>query len=311
MRSKVIDIFRPAVVELEESIQTNDFRLAHYTSLETATKIICNEEIWLRNALVMNDYSEINYGVTALTNALSNPGGRKFTKALKLIDSNLTNKIDNNFKNWIYDVLHDTFIICLSLHSAEDDSHGRLSMWRAYGNAAIVINVSTDSVAEGIYGLPVVYFSQADYEEQLSRIAESMVYNQEFLKIEGKQHVESGIYNMFLHLTVGAKHPGFREEREWRTYLLPTHHSRSNLINKRIVNIRGVPQQVWTIPLKDDPENGLDKMDIPSLLDRIIIGPTDYGKTIASSFIDLLKEKGVDNAEEKVVLSGIPLRTNS
>ena len=44
----------------------NNRQLAHYTTADTAMKIIKGKSLWLRNAGVMNDYSEIAYGKNVL-----------------------------------------------------------------------------------------------------------------------------------------------------------------------------------------------------------------------------------------------------
>lgn len=41
---------------------TKNLKLAHYTSAENALNIINGETMWLRNAGVMNDHSEIEHG---------------------------------------------------------------------------------------------------------------------------------------------------------------------------------------------------------------------------------------------------------
>ena len=49
-----------------EAAKENDVKFVHYTSAFAATQIIQNEEVWLRNALVMNDFSEVQHGETCL-----------------------------------------------------------------------------------------------------------------------------------------------------------------------------------------------------------------------------------------------------
>ena len=69
------------------------------------------------------------------------------------------------------------------------------------------------------------------------------------------------------------------------------------------------PRRFGTLPLRHDPDNGLHRADIPSLLDRIIIGPTPYPHVSAGAFVELLERGGVEDATNKVVISEIPLRT--
>ncbi len=51
---------------------------AHYTTAEAAMKIIRSGEIWLRNVRVMNDYSEVVYGLDLMANAWHSQAGETF-----------------------------------------------------------------------------------------------------------------------------------------------------------------------------------------------------------------------------------------
>jgi len=106
---------------------------------------------------------------------------------------------------------------------------------------------------------------------------------------------------------VCTKHPGFAEEREWRVVYSPSMYPSNHLI-RAIEVIQGVPQPVYKIPLKNIPEEGLVGAEIPELLDRIIIGPTQYRLAIWEAFMDLLRQAGVADPAKKIVLSNIPLR---
>jgi hypothetical protein len=104
-----------------------------------------------------------------------------------------------------------------------------------------------------------------------------------------------------------TKHPAFKEEREWRIYYAPTFQP-SNKIKKSIETVRGLPQPVCKISLTDSPQDGLIGMEIPALIDRIIVGPTEYPWVMAEAFMTLLSEAGVSDAPSRVAVSGIPLR---
>ena len=88
----------------------------------------------------MNDYSEISYGLNLLKNGLKSQAGQNFREALNSIKLNLFDKVMGWFEIWERTILTDTFITCLSSHLPSENQHGRLSMWRAYGNTALVVN---------------------------------------------------------------------------------------------------------------------------------------------------------------------------
>ena len=69
-------LFLPHLVERVEPIKAGR-RLVHYTSAEAAYRIISNRQVWLRNAHLMNDYSEMRHGLACLQNAWASPSGVK------------------------------------------------------------------------------------------------------------------------------------------------------------------------------------------------------------------------------------------
>lgn len=62
------------------------------------------------------------------------------------------------------------------------------------------------------------------------------------------------------------------------------------------------------IPLGPPTESGMPGMQIHELLDRVIIGPTDYPDIARKAFIQKLRDRSVPNPEQRVFASEIPLR---
>ena len=77
----------PFAMKKLEAVKEANTRFVHYTSAFAATEIIKNEELWLRNSLVMNDFSEVQHGETCLAESLKDVevGGR-LKKLLHQID---------------------------------------------------------------------------------------------------------------------------------------------------------------------------------------------------------------------------------
>ena len=308
------EIFCPTLYMQGNALRNQDCKFAYYTTASTALKIIKNKEIWLRNALIMNDYSEISYGLNLLDMALKSQGGRNFEAALNSLRPNLFASTMKQFDEWKINILADTFIVCLSAHDSLEDVNGRLSMWRAYGNIALVIHNTPfldETIDIGIYSLLVNYWTETECEDELSKVADQINQNRSLLNDEGEVFIQQGIYTLFLHFAIGTKHPGFIEERELRIFAVPAHFGVSKRISRDIVEIGGVPQEVMKLPLIDDPENGLKKLDIPNLLHKLVIGPTQYPFSVQTAFFKLLNESGVGSVHEKVSLSNIPIRSIS
>jgi len=69
-----------------------------------------------------------------------------------------------------------------------------------------------------------------------------------------------------------------------------------------------MPQPIYKIPLRNIPEEGFVGAEIPELIDRIIIGPTQYPSAAREAFEYLLEQAGVHDSADRVIVSDLPLR---
>ena len=116
---------------------------------------------------------------------------------------------------------------------------------------------------------------------------------------------------MFYMLVAGVtclKHEGFREEREWRVIYSPNR-LRSALIDSSTEVLGGVPQVVYRMPLDATRSNAIADIDFCRMFDRLIIGPSSYPSVMYEAFVKALEEAGVTDARDRVVRSGIPIRS--
>ena len=308
---RFLRIFCPGELERIDEIR-RDARLVYYTSADTAKSIVENREIWYRNAALMSDFSEISYGLKLLTRAVSGPVGDRFSRIANGLFPDSIGSAGVLLKPLIPDWHLETYLSCWSLHQPCEDQSGRLSMWRAYGDVALVLrNRAFDAFGQesGIQSLPVNYFSLSDCVDRVERVAENMHSNAASIRSGGRKRFEEDLARMAFLYGIRTKHPGFAEEQEWRVWFRPADiPDRTAVFKEKVVVIDGIPQRVWTLPLKNAPRRGLHDADIGSLLDRIIIGPTAYPYVSATAFVKLLEEAGVHNAGDRVVVSEIPLR---
>lgn len=306
-------IFMPNLVEQLQKLTIEDRRLVHYTTASTAKNIIENEEVWLRNALVMNDFSEISYGLKLIRSAAESDAGKTFEYSISKIYPNVYKEVMAEWHQSELEILSNTYIACLSLHEQSEDENGRLSMWHAYGNTALVLNNtpftnSTDKL--GVYTLPVMYLYEEDYQNQLVEVSELITKNSVYLRNFSEKDIYWWTFRMFLQVAIGTKHPGFSEEKEWRVYYNGTGGNHSGILTKKTPVIDGTPQEIWSIRLTHDPQNGLYGADIQSFLHKIIIGPSQFPYIIASTLANILHDKGVEEPQSKVAVSDIPLRAS-
>jgi hypothetical protein len=310
---RLFKIFYPHAYEQHSIVLSGNIRFVHYTNADAAINILRNKEVWMRKSSCMTDYSEIQYGLDCLVKAYKSQTGKLFKAALNDIFDGLTDEVERIFANLSPHFPINTYLICLSEHRDSEDKLGRLSMWRAYSETtgvAFVMNslpFLTPSQVLKAYTSPVAYLSNEKFEKEFGKIAENIISEKAFLKKQSREVIISHIFNAFKFAVVCTKHPGFAEEIEWRVVYWPSL-DESKYLKKEIRVIKGVPQPIYKIPLKDLPNEGLVGIEIPSLVDRIIIGPTQYPQVIYEAFYDLLFKAGVKDPSGKIVISNIPLR---
>lgn len=306
-----------------ERLRAGGQRFAHYTSADTALKILRSERILLRNSSLMNDFSEVRHGLECLRAAQASPVGQRLRAALALVYIDLPEILDQNFDAQVLDVLAETYLTSLSEHDAgHEDAFGRLSMWRAYApkdGVAFILNNTpflSESNALNAYSSPVVYATPADYLALFDEFVASIEANIEVLKQLGAELVHEMTMLAMRFAVQSTKHPSFREEREWRVLYAPTILQRRGQmtpvqlqrIPTEILSLGGVPQRVYAVPFRDYPEEGFAGATTSALLDRVLIGPSRDAHMIAQALVAELSRLGVPNAASRVVITNVPLR---
>lgn len=312
----IIRLFTPYALDKLQELERLDGRFVHYTSADVGTRIIQNRNVWMRNARTMNDFLEVEHGKQCIITGFNeaNVNGR-FREFLNRIYPGISGELEILFSTWLPHFEQDTYLTSLSEHDPSEDNIGRLSMWRAYapknGVALVLKNTpllaATDEL--GAFSSPVLYKSKEEFSLYFQNVVENIMNNEGVIRSLSKEILLNALFVMIKAAVLSTKHPGFKEEREWRIFYSPTHIP-SNIIEPEYATIAGIPQEIYKIPLKHDPENGLHHADIPSILDRVIIGPTEQPLTIWKTFVRRLTEAGVQDAEERVIVSEIPLRVS-
>jgi hypothetical protein len=309
-------IFHPYAAERQAAAFTQQTRFVHYTRAETAMRILKSKQIWMRKSMCMNDFTEVQYGLSRLVEAYRySDAGKKFQFILDHLFEGLRAEIEKLFDNRSFHLRTDTYFTCVSEHKSEEDPFGRLSMWRAYGGTsgvALIMNNaafqdSAPSDVLKIYGSPVAYFEGKKFVERFGEAVNNIENEADFIRQRDREEIKGRIFRMLAYAAACTKHPGFLEELEWRVIHFPWWENSVYLL-KEIEVIQGVPQPVYKIPLTNIPEKGLFGLTIPDLIDRIIIGPTRDPLAMREAFINLLDEAGVEQSDRKVFVSNIPLR---
>ena len=313
----LLPIFFPYLTIQRDRMIESGGRFVHYTSAENALKIINTKTIWMRNATCMSDYREVHHGHDALTRYFSanTTAKQDFDAAINECGPNIAEEAFHLFGQWWQNIQLQTYVTSISEHDNREDLHGRLSMWRAFGGAtarvAIVIKLNLEVGTNEGFGAvisPVGYFTDNDVARELGSIVNNVRSNREYLRTVDRAHLVSSLFAMLTTGVVSMKHEGFREEREWRVIYSPRR-SPAPHIESSIEVVGGVPQIVCKIPFRNDPVAKISGMEPNELLDRVIIGPTQFPWAMYEAFVAALEAAGVQNAAARVFISQIPVRT--
>lgn len=308
------EIFLPHSVERTQKARNAKTRFVHYTTAENAMNIFRSKKMYMRNITCMNDYREFEHGLDLLVDFFHDPIERKnFFDAMNGVVPNLADEAIKRFDDWLPNNRFEIYVTCISEHRDDEDTFGRLSMWRAYNRpgaigVALVINpepLFEDSGALRTFLSPVAYLQKGEFKTQVNRVIANVKAAATFLQTLPREILVHSIASTLLFAAASLKHQGFREEWEWRVIHLPNLMP-SSLLEKTREVIGGVPQTVYKIPL----EKGGDlDASLARIVNRVIIGPSNFPYPMHVAFIEELRQLGVTHPEAMVVPSDIPLRT--
>lgn len=319
MASAILDgprigrIFFPYAAERTRDVIAAGGRFVYYTTADTATSILRNRKVWMRSTTAMNDYMEVEHGFECLNAAYKAEPGTAFNRALDTCFPGLATEVRDFFNAWLPGIRQDTYMLCVSEHLPEEDQHGRLSMWRAYGGqagVALVLNggvMFRESDALGAYSSPVAYLTPDAFAANFARIAETIAAEAKYIRTLDRDTVKTCAFNMLRFAVLCTKHPGFHEELEWRIVASLAMHP-SQFLTSSVEVVRGIPQTVLKIDLKNYPDQGLTGLALPELLNRIIIGPCEFPLVVLKALRQLLVAAEVPEPDARTFISDIPLR---
>jgi hypothetical protein len=292
-------------------------RFVHYTSADAALKIIGSKHVWMRNTTCMADYREVQHGFEIMNRFYSDILKREpFYHALDEVSPGLAHEAVDLFDHWWQNIRTSTYIASISEHGDDEDLHGRLSMWRAFGSSgvarvAIVVRIPwrfDASEALNIMFSPVAYFKEDDAHAIFARVTANIKAESDFLRSIDRKMVAHAIFSMFVVGATCLKHEGFHEEREWRVIYGPER-APSPLMKSSIETVGGIPQIVYHLPLDASVDPVLADLDLAKVFDRLIIGQSQFSWPMYEAFVSQLKVGGVYDAEQRVFISNIPIRS--
>jgi hypothetical protein len=300
----------------ETSFPTCRPLLAHYTSVDVLEKILVHNEMWFSNPLYMNDWEELEYGM--------NIGATEFRVSAHISDAcaspethqKLVGEFDRLFRD--FDTKHaiDTYVLCFSEHSKDNDD-GLLSMWRGYGaggaGVALIIDTSKMRSIEqsSLILRPVRYMSHV---ERASWVDEKLFVLAEIIRAhpmteDNLRYVAYYWIERLKLFSLFTKHNGFSEEREWRVVYMSERDKERNLAGMLgyLITARGVEPKL-KLKLSEIPGIGDSSISIEALTDRIILGPSISTVMARTSICRMLELNGKTSLTKQLVESSIPYR---
>ena len=291
-------------------------RFVHYTSARNALSIIQTKRLWMRNTNCMADFREVQHGFDILAKFFSDkPKLDGFTSAVDQCAPGIALEAINLFNQWWTDTRQHTYISSISEHLSTEDVHGRLSMWRAFGDDTAKVGIvfripklSGAAMSLALLFSPVAYLTEIETHDLIGQVIENVNSNTDFLQGIDRGEILAWVFTMLLSGVTCQKHEGFTEEREWRAIYSPNRNP-SPLMENSIEVISDIPQTIYKIPLDSSMSSELADLDFAVMFDRLIIGPTQYPVVMMDTFKTALEASGVANAGEKIFASLIPIRT--
>lgn len=175
-------IFFPHPIRRMEEMRRSDKKFVHYTSAETALSIIRERKVWMRNAMVMNDFNEIHHGFDCLKYSLTTEPGQNLKDRINRVHPEAFEQIVSQVDDHLPTIRYNTYITSISEHQ-NFEQNGRLSMWRAYApknGVALILNKEAflqPSDALKAYTSPVAYCDQGSYPVYIQEILDKIDEN--------------------------------------------------------------------------------------------------------------------------------------
>jgi hypothetical protein len=256
--SQITELHDSLVIDCLDNIKSSSKRLYHYTSLDSATKILKSGKLRFTNALYLNDPAELMGGlkiaekvVLKMIRDLHSSNQQKcdmlavllfrltvsfvLPKQRKAIAENLLSKLTSFITISTRDFLAEiyahelmfAYIACLS--ERQDD----LRQWLPYAENGAGIAIGFSPVANSkhsitedhaIWIIRVCYRADAEKEDYLQRFLSESLNALE--KTSRSPDVKAHFIEMMMRLLIGdlisSKSPNYKDEEEWRLFFYHT-----------------------------------------------------------------------------------------
>jgi Protein of unknown function (DUF2971) len=198
----------------EKKLSGPPAELHHFTSLDTACRIVEGDDVRLSHAEYSNDQTEMEEAKETIRHRLNARVARDPFFVQVLADyQNLAPNLD-------------AFIFCMStgLKTATGTSQDMLSQWRAYGQdgRGICLTLNASDLARLVYNTPGLRINPVIYDRTTQRLFVDAILDRAFAAHSaGDPNARGAAVAALVYTTPLMKAPGFVEEQEWRLIFMP------------------------------------------------------------------------------------------
>tara|TARA_A100000171_G_scaffold46518_1_gene51441 strand:- start:676 stop:1599 length:924 start_codon:yes stop_codon:yes gene_type:complete len=265
----------------------------HYTDDTGLKGILSSQTLWATDAFNLNDKAEISYSEKVFEELLEHLI-KKEEKAYRM--ANIFTTVVKGMKIYI--------LSFCGINNQEDAyQNGYLTMWRGYGNFALVFKtkdlIHNIAEFEKNFDLGAFLFDKAIYKNHVGYIRKEFPNDlKDFRKycyeIEHRGcNSHKRAIELLIRISWFSKHPGFIDEREVRLIFSPSQE------NEKIMNRMQKNREELKIPLQNPPSHtnkrvlfGQKDQKLP--IQEIIIGPGKNQEENEQKAKDLVQELGLN-----------------
>ena len=269
----------------EDRLRTSPDELHHFTSLETACKIIEGDDVRMSHAEYSNDQMEMEEAKKIILDRLRalSPTDPLFPKVLAEYEHRSENL--------------DAFIFCMSRGKPTDEGLPQdiLSQWRAYGQdgRGICLTLNRSDLQRLIRNTPTLRLNPAIYDRKIQVDFIDAILNRVLTAHHaGAPNAHEAAVAALVFATPLMKAPGFSEEDEWRLIFMPPKginpqlkfHPRRDFLAPYITlkqiweTLRPAMLEVATLADMLPPEQLREVPHVPPLIPitQIMVGPSGH-----------------------------------
>jgi hypothetical protein len=307
---------------LETPVKRWPQTIIHYTSAGAFAQICATRTVQFSASSATNDADEVQGALAILTRHLGSPTFQSWKSQMSTVWPEFLPALAQR----LGPDMQQAGELYLSCWCEADPDHpdGKLSMWRAYGDDArgMALAISTKPLQESREkGRVPIQFFQTRYEDDAQLCARLQHGPDVFLKhvdvakafaaAKGIEQAAWWLSQYWIQCCATRKHPGFREECEWRLLYYPAWDS-ENVFTERldVAVVRGQIRPRLLLEASDYSHLDFPGIALHEILEYAIIGPNVVDKASAwRATWRLLTTAKCADAQSKIRVCMTPYRS--